>query len=363
MPGTNDNDAKSAIAQWVSADVRSLNAYHVPPAGGLIKLDAMESPYTLPDGLKRQWLSGLRDVAVNRYPDSDSVKLKALIRQCFSVPDECGLMLGNGSDELIQIIAMLVGGQDRCFLTPVPTFSMYRQISIATATKFVGVPLNADFSINSEKWFGSIEKHHPACLFFAYPNNPTGNCFDPLVIEQTLAVAPGLVVVDEAYFTFCQKTWLDEIAHHPNLIVLRTMSKSGLAGLRLGLVFGHPEWIGQMEKLRLPYNINILSQASAQFYLQHHHILQHQSAQIVAHRSQVLQALKKLPGLKVFASETNFLLFRVERDAAAIFHGLKEKGVLIRNLHQPSSPLENCLRVTIGSAQENHAFIRALSSL
>ncbi|WP_423907529.1 histidinol-phosphate transaminase [Candidatus Spongiihabitans sp.] len=362
MPDSNNN-AKASIDKWVTAEVRAMKAYRVPSSTGLIKLDAMENPYTLPATLKQEWLSVLGGVSVNRYPDPDSTELKALIRSCFSIPDECGLMLGNGSDELIQIIAMLVGGVGRTFLAPVPTFSMYQQISVATATQFAGIPLTADFSIKAENLFEAMEEFSPACIFFAYPNNPIGNCFDPTTIKQVINSAPGLVVVDEAYFAFCQKSFINEIAAHPNLIVLRTMSKSGLAGLRLGLMLGNPEWIEQMEKLRLPYNNNILSQASAQFYLQHHDILQQQAGQIRKDRSWVFQEMSKISGIEVFPSEANFLLFRVERSADEVFNGLREKGVLIRNLHNPSSPLENCLRVTIGLEQENRVFIAALSSL
>lgn len=340
-----------------------MKAYQVPPSMGLVKLDAMENPYTLPDALKKEWLAVLGEVSINRYPDADSAELKALMRSCFSIPDECGLMLGNGSDELIQIIAMLVGGAGSVFLAPVPTFSMYQQISVATATQFVGIPLNADFSIQAENLLVAIAEFNPACIFFAYPNNPTGNCFDPKIIKQVLNSAPGLVVVDEAYFAFCQKSFVDEMAAYPNLIVLRTMSKVGLAGLRVGMMLGNAEWIEQMEKLRLPYNCNILSQSSAQFYLQHHDILQQQAEQIKKDRGWVFQALSKISGIEVFPSEANFLLFRVEGSADAVFNGLKEKGVLIRNLHKPASPLENCLRVTIGLEQENQAFIAALSSL
>lgn len=343
-----------------------MKAYRVPSATGLIKLDAMENPYTLPEELKQKWLSVLGGVSVNRYPDPDSVELKMLLRTCFSIPDECGLMLGNGSDELIQIIAMLVGGAGRTFLAPVPTFSMYQQISAATATQFVGAPLNVDFSPKAENLLAAIEKFSPACIFFAYPNNPTGNCFAPATIKQVLNSAPGLVVVDEAYFAFCQKSFVNEIANHPNLIVLRTLSKSGLAGLRLGMMLGNPEWVEQMEKLRLPYNSNVLSQASAQFYLQHHDILQQQAEQIRKDRSWVFHEMSKISGVKVFPSEANFLLFRIAGSASsadAVFNGLREKGVLIRNLHAPASALENCLRVSIGLEQENRVFIEALSSL
>jgi histidinol-phosphate aminotransferase len=337
-----------------------MTAYHVPAAGEMMKLDAMESPYGLPDSLKTEWLSCFESIDVNRYPDPDSADLKVAIRNCFSVPEQCGLMLGNGSDELIQIIAMLVGGANRTFLAPIPTFSMYQQISIATATQFAGVPLSQDFSIDDEKLFQAIEKHNPACIFFAYPNNPTGNCFDAEVINQALEIAPGLVVVDEAYFAFCQKSFLAEINSHANLLVLRTMSKSGLAGLRLGMMFGNPLWMQEMEKLRLPYNVNCLTQTGVRFYLRHHDLLQDHARKIRDDRDQVLQKLRRIQGVEVFPSEANFLLFRVSQDADRVYEGLLEKGILIKNLNQHSSWLRNCLRVTIGAEHENDAFLGAL---
>jgi histidinol-phosphate aminotransferase len=332
----------------------------VPAAGDMMKLDAMESPYSLPDSLKSEWLSSFEEIEVNRYPDPDSGDLKLAIRDCFSVSERCGLMLGNGSDELIQIIAMLVGGAKRTFLAPVPTFSMYQQISTATATNFAGVPLSEDFSIDETKLYLAIKKYNPACIFFAYPNNPTGNCFDAKVINQVLEIAPGLVVVDEAYFAFCQKSFLAEINSHPNLLVLRTMSKSGLAGLRLGMMFGNPQWLLEMEKLRLPYNVNCLTQAGVRFYLRHHDLLQDHARKIRDNRSQVFQRLSAMQGVEVFPSEANFLLFRVNQDADKVYAGLLDKGILVKNLNQHSSRLRNCLRVTIGAEHENDAFLGAL---
>jgi len=340
-----------------------MKAYHVPDADELIKLDAMESPYSLPDSLKSEWLTCFEGIGINRYPDPQSADLKNAIRNCFRVPQQCGLMLGNGSDELIQIIAMLVGGEGRTFLAPVPTFSMYQQISTATLSQFVGVPLSEDFSIDAEKLLQAIGKHNPACVFLAYPNNPTGNCFDPNIISQVLENAPGLVVIDEAYFAFCQKSYLPEIGDYPNLLVLRTMSKSGLAGLRLGMMIGNPQWIMEMEKLRLPYNINSLTQAAARFYLRHHDILQQYALAIKSDQEQVSRKLGSIPGVEVFPSEANFLLFRVKLDADAVYQGLLDKGILIKNLRHQSVALRNCLRVTIGTRSENDAFLDALQGI
>ncbi len=351
------------IRQWVKPAVRGLKAYSVPDASGLVKLDAMESPWPAPESIREEWLSVLADAEVNRYPDPGGAALKSILRQCLQIPDQCEIILGNGSDELIQLIALLVGGPGRVFLSPDPSFSMYRQICAMTGTQFIGIPLDDDFSLDAGKLLDAIERHQPACVFLAYPNNPTGNCFDPAVIEQALDQAPGLVVLDEAYFAFCGKTWLDSIAGHPNLLVLRTLSKSGFAGLRLGLLAGHPEWLGEMEKLRLPYNINVLTQVSARCFLRHYPVFERQSAQILKNRARLVEQLTGIPGVEVFPSETNFLLFRVSSDGDQVFRGLVNQGVLVKNLHAKGTSLENCLRVTVGDRDENTAFVEALKSL
>ena len=352
------------IQRWVKPEVLGLRAYSVTPADGLIKLDAMESPWPAPESIRKEWLSVLADVEVNRYPDPDSAALKSMLRQCLQIPHRCEIMLGNGSDELIQLIAMLVGGPGRVFISPEPSFSMYRQISVMTGTRFVGVSLNDDFSLDADKLLDAIERQQPACVFLAYPNNPTGNCFEPESVERVLEQAPGLVVLDEAYFAFCSgQSWLDAIARHPNLLVLRTLSKSGFAGLRLGLMAGHRGWLEQLEKLRLPYNINALTQASAHCFLRHYPAFEHQSAQILQNRAILFEQLIQIPGVEVFPSETNFLLFRVSSNGNRIFSGLIEQGVLIKNLHAEGTLLENCLRVTVGDREENAEFVKALKSL
>ncbi len=350
------------VRQWVKPAVRSLQAYSVPHAGGLIKLDAMESPWPIPRSMRKEWLSVVGEVEINRYPDPGSAALKSVLRKRLGIPHQCGIILGNGSDELIQLITLLVGGPDRVFLFPDPSFSMYRQICTVTGTQFVTAPLNDDFSLDTDRLLDEMERHQPACVFLAYPNNPTGNCFDPVSVERTLDRAPGLVVLDEAYFAFCGKTWLDSIAGYPNLLVLRTLSKSGFAGLRLGLLAGHPAWLDEMEKLRLPYNINALTQASAYYFLRRYALFERQSAQILKNRARLFGQLTEIPGVEVFPSETNFLLCRVS-DGDQVFRSLMDKGVLVRNLHTKGSRLENCLRVTVGTREENSAFVAALKSL
>ncbi|MDD9857804.1 MAG: histidinol-phosphate transaminase [Gammaproteobacteria bacterium] len=353
------------IGRMVRREILAATAYQtgVAPAKGLIKLDAMENPYTLPAKLRRQWLARLGEVQINRYPDPRCASLKRQLRATFDIADAHGLVLGNGSDELIQMIALLVGGPGRSIVAPVPTFSMYQLIAAATGTRFVGVPLRADFSLDGGALLDAIGRHRPACVFLACPNNPTGNCFNEEAVTETLERAPGLVVVDEAYFSFCRRSFAAYLKRFPHLMILRTLSKSGMAALRLGFVIAHPGWGEQLEKVRLPYNISALTQCSATFCLEHYHIMRRQAERIVGQRREVFAALQQLPGLRAFPSEANFILFRLDPqqwDAGQIHDRVKAQGVLIKNLHHSGTPLENCLRVTIGSEHENRRFLETL---
>ena len=360
---------ETTINRLVDSRIRDLKAYHVPPADGLLKLDAMESPYELPLDLKLAWGAFLAKTKVNRYPDPSSRDLKASLRRAFDIPDALDLMLGNGSDELIQIIAMLVAQSGRGVMAPIPTFSMYNIIATALGVPFIGVPLKPDFALDKALMLAEIRAYQPAVIFLAYPNNPTGNTFDDEVMTQILDCAEGLVVIDEAYFAFCRNSYLDKIAQYPNLLLLRTLSKSGLAGLRLGFLVGHPLWVEQLEKLRLPYNIDVLTQESALFYLQHHDLLEQQSALIRSERAAFSDALNAISGISVFPSEANFLLIRMDRCSDGrcsidmIFNGLQEEGVLVRNLHAANTALENCLRVTVSTPEENQMFLGALNAV
>ena len=355
--------AKTLIETWVRPSVRELHSYHVPDSSGMIKLDAMESPYSLQDDIKKSWLEILSRTDVNRYPDADSRELKIQIRRNLGIPEECKLILGNGSDELIQLIAILLGGKNRVFISPTPSFSMYQQISLATNTEFVGVPLNSDFSLNFETLLDAIRHHQPACIFLAYPNNPTGNCFSDAQITEIISEAPGMVVLDEAYNAFCGKSWLDEVEKHPNLVVLRTLSKSGLAGLRLGILAAGEHWAEQLEKLRLPYNINVLTQVSGRHLLEHYDVMVRQSQQIIDARRILYEALKIIPGITVYPSETNFLLMHTALGADFVHGELKKLNILVKNLNGSNDALKDHLRITVSCESENEAFLNAIKAV
>lgn len=346
-------------------DVLAASAYHVPPAEGLIKLDAMENPYRLPAALARTLGERLAQVALNRYPPANPAAFKAKLARAIGLPDGMALMLGNGSDELIHLVIQACANPGAVVLSPWPSFVMYEMSAKFDGCRFAGVPLRADFSLDRDAMLAAIARERPAVIFIAWPNNPTGNLFDRSAVEAILDAAPGLVVLDEAYLPFARDTWLPQLAEgaepRPNLLVLRTLSKLGLAGIRLGYLCGDPAWIDQFDKLRPPYNVNVLTLATADLLLDHLDVLDAQAAEVRAERTRLLAALRAIPGLTAFDSAANFILFRVA-DPDAVFAGLKARGILIKNVARMHPLLAGCLRTTVGTPQENDAFVDALKA-
>ncbi|MCB1775385.1 MAG: histidinol-phosphate transaminase [Gammaproteobacteria bacterium] len=356
---------RSLVEHWVRPEIRALSAYHVQPAAGLIKLDAMENPYTWPDGLRDEWVELLRRTDVNRYPDPSAQALSERLAEAMDVPSDMRLLLGNGSDELIQMIAMALAGPSRCVLSVDPGFVMYRMIATFCGMRYVGVPLSADdFSLDLPAVLQAMDEHQPAVVFLAYPNNPTGNLFHAADMVEIIRAAPGLVVVDEAYAPFTAASFMPSLGEFDNLVVMRTVSKMGLAGLRLGLLAGPADWLDEFDKVRLPYNINVLTQASAEFALRHKAVFDAQTAAIQVERGKLAQALAAFDGVQVFPSEANFLLVRTPPGQAGHWHRrLREQGVLIKNLDGAHPLLADCLRPTVGTPQENAALLAALAEV
>jgi histidinol-phosphate aminotransferase len=346
-------------ADLIRPEILGLAAYHVQDATGMVKLDAMENPYALPGALRAEVAAAAAAAALNRYPDPDAARLKARLKAAMDVPAGAELLLGNGSDELIQMLALACARPGAVILGVEPSFVMFRLIAQWVGARYVGVPLRADFGLDPAALGAALEREQPALVFLACPNNPTGNLFDAAAVAQVVARAPGLVIVDEAYHAFAGRTFMPRLADHPNLLVMRTLSKLGLAGLRLGLLAGAPQWLDQLDKVRLPYNVNVLTQCVAEAVLGHADVLEAQAAAIRAERSRLAAALAARPGVTAFDSDANFILFRVP-GAQRVFEGLKERGVLIKNLAGSHPLLENCLRVTVGTPQENAAFLAAL---
>lgn len=354
-------NVQELIAKLIRPEVRALKAYQVPDAAGLIKLDAMENPYTWPEAVKREWCEVLSGVALNRYPDPAARTLTAQLRTAMDIPAGARVLLGNGSDELIQLILLSVARAGAVALAPAPTFVMYEFVGVATGVKFVGVPLSENFEIDLPAMRAALQRHQPAVVFVAYPNNPTGNLFSPAAIDTIVREAPGLVVIDEAYYPFAGTTLIDRLGRHDNLLVMRTVSKLGLAGLRLGMLVGAAPWLAEFDKLRLPYNINSLTQASAEFILRRREVLDVQIARICTDRENLYQELAAMPGIRAWPSRANFILFRSERKPVGeVFDGLRSSGVLVKNLDAQGGALRGCLRVTVGTPEENAAFLDAL---
>ena len=345
----------------IRPEIRAIKAYHVADASGLIKLDAMENPYRLPAPLAQELGARLADVALNRYPPADPAEFKAKLARAIGLPDGLQLMLGNGSDELIHLVIQACAKPGSTVLAPWPGFVMYEMSSVFDGCRFVGVPLRADFSLDRGATLAAIEAHRPAVVFLAHPNNPTGNLFDRETMHAVIAATPGLVVVDEAYLPFAQDTWLPSVPARPNLLVLRTLSKLGLAGLRLGYLCGGPAWIAEFDKVRPPYNVNVLTLAAADLLLDHLPELDRQAALIRGERARLLKALHGMPGVTAFDSAANFILIRVG-DADRVFAGLKARGILIKNVSRMHALLAGCLRTTVGTVAENDAFLAALAA-
>jgi len=342
-------------------EIRALTAYHVPDATGMVKLDAMENPYRLPQEVCRALAERLAGAALNRYPDPAARELKTQLRAAMQIPAGMELVLGNGSDELIQMLALAVARPGAVMLGLEPSFVMFRMIAAFAGMRYVGVPLNADLSIDIAAVVAAVEQHQPALIFIAYPNNPTGNLFDADAIARIAAAAPGMVIVDEAYHAFAGASFMPRLAEFPNLLVMRTVSKLGLAGLRLGLLAGHGAWLHHVDKVRLPYNVNVLTQLAAAEVLQHPDVLAAQAAAIRSERTRVFAELRRLPGIEAYVSDANFILFKVAK-ADQVFSGLKQRGVLIKNLHGTHRLLADCLRVTVGTPAENSQFLNALAA-
>ena len=356
MPNSYDPD------QIIRSEILALTAYHVPPATGMIKLDAMENPYTLPSTLRQEIAQLTADAPVNRYPDANAGLLKTALRETLDIPDEMEIMLGNGSDEIIQIIAMAAAKPGAVLMSVEPAFAMFRMIAAFANINYTGIPLKTDFSLDLDMMLTAIAEHQPTVIFLAYPNNPTGNLFDAEAMLRIIEATPGIVVVDEAYHAFADASLMGKLTQYPNLLLIRTLSKLGLAGLRLGLLVGRQAWLVQLEKLRLPYNVGIITQLVGREVLRHSDILLAQASAIKSERTKMSSELAALDGIEAFPSDANFILFRVS-DATRIFQELKQHGILIKNLNGTHPLLLNCLRVTVGTPDENSQFLQALHTI
>ena len=351
-------------------DVQSMHAYAIQPSAGFVKLDAMENPYTLPPDLQRELGERLGRVAINRYPGARVADLAAALARFVDLPAECRLMLGNGSDELIDLLSVACDvppsaashGKSATVLAPLPGFVMYEMSARLRGLNFVGVPLTADFQLDEAAMLAAVEQHRPAITYIAYPNNPTANLFDDAVIERLVAAIGrqnGLVVFDEAYQPFSSRTWLPRLGQQDHVLVLRTLSKFGLAGVRLGYLCGPAALVDEIDKVRPPYNISVLNAEAALFALEHADEYARQAVLLRAERTRLTASLQGTGGVQVFPSEANMVLVRVP-DSKRAFEGMKARGVLVKHVAGLHPLLINCLRLTVGTPAENDLMIRAL---
>jgi len=348
----------------IRADVQSMHAYAVQDARGMLKLDAMENPHGLPAALRAALGQRLGALALNRYPGERAADLQRALAKYSAMPEGFALMLGNGSDELISLLAMACDLPGAAILAPVPGFVMYAMSAQLQGLRFVGVPLTADFELDEGAMLGAIAREKPAIVYLAYPNNPTANLWDDAVIEEIIGAQGaqgGLVVIDEAYQPFAGKSYIDRVARHDHVLLMRTLSKFGLAGVRLGYMMGPAALVAEVDKVRPPYNISVLNCECALFALEHADVFAEQAADIRAQRARILEALVRLPGVKSWPSEANMILVRVP-DAAKTFERMKEAGVLVKNVSKMHPLLANCLRLTVGTADENARMLAALEA-
>lgn len=358
------SDRTNALVKHViRPELHAMQAYTVANPVGAVKLDAMENPYTWPAELKAQWLGELQSEELNRYPDPRANAVRDLLKASMQLPAGFDLLLGNGSDEVIQMLMLALAGDERAVLAPEPGFVMYKMICAYTGLHYLSVDLQDDFDLSIDPMLDVINAQQPVLIFLARPNNPTGNVFSEQKVRAVIEASDGLVVIDEAYIPFTETHALGLLHDYENVLIMRTLSKLGLAGLRLGMLIGRPEWINEVDKLRLPYNINVLTQKSVEFVLRHQAVLDNQALQIKQDRATLYARLQALPQLEVWPSEANFFLFRVlQGSAEAVQQQLLEQRVLIKNLHGKHRLLENCLRVTVGTTAENELFLTALKT-
>ena len=372
---------EALVARRIRPDVRAMHAYAVQDPQGMVKLDAMENPYRLSPELQAALGARLGVVALNRYPGVRVQDLCDALAQYAQMPAGCEVILGNGSDELISLLALAcaVGadpatGKRPAVLAPVPGFVMYAMSAQLQGLDFVGVPLTADFALDMPAMLAAIADTQPAIVYLAYPNNPTANLWNEADMAQVIAAAAktdSLVVLDEAYQPFASRSYLDTIQAQPqahtHVLLMRTLSKFGLAGVRLGYLIGPQALVSELDKVRPPYNISVLNCECALFALEHADAFAAQAQEICAQRTRLLRALRQLPGLAVWDSDANMLLVRVAAragtDAATqVFAALRARGVLVKNVSTMHPLLADCLRLTVGTADENTLLLAALEA-
>jgi histidinol-phosphate aminotransferase len=349
------------LQRLIRQDIQSMHAYAIQPSAGLVKLDAMENPHRLSPELQAELGRRLGALALNRYPAGQVDDLRRALAAYAGMPEGFDIMLGNGSDELISLVAMACDVPGASILAPLPGFVMYAMSAQLQGLKFFGVDLTPDFELDEQAMLAAIAQHQPSIVYLAYPNNPTANLWDDAVIDRIIAAAPGLVVIDEAYQPFSSRSYIDRVARHSHVLLMRTLSKFGLAGVRIGYMMGPKALVAQFDKVRPPYNISVLNCEAALFALEHADVFAAQASALREQRSRVQAALAQLPGVMAWHSDANMILARFP-DARKTFDGLKAHGLLVKNVSRMHPLLANCLRLTVGTEGENTQLLSALKA-
>ena len=350
------------IRNTVRQDVQGMHGYAIQPSSGLIKLDAMENPFALTPELQHALGERLAKAPINRYPHQHVALLAEELARYAGLPAGCKLIIGNGSDELIDILSVACNRPGASVLAPLPGFVMYEMSAKLRGLAFHGVPLTAEFELDEAAMLAAIERHRPSITYIAYPNNPTANLWDDAAIERIVAAVgaqQGLVVFDEAYQPFAARSWMQRMAAQPHVLVLRTLSKFGLAGVRIGYLCGHAALIDEIDKVRPPYNVSVLNAECARFAVEHASEYARQAVLLKSERARLFGLLAGVPGVRAFPSEANMILVRVP-DSRRAFEGMKARGVLVKHIAGLHPLLANCLRLTVGAPEENDAMMRAL---
>jgi histidinol-phosphate aminotransferase len=355
------SNTQSLIERFIRHDIQAMHGYAVQPSAGLVKLDTMENPHRLPPALREALGRRLAEVALNRYPAERGNVLRAALARHAGMPEGCDILLGNGSDEIISLLSMACDIPGAVALAPLPGFVMYEMSAKLMGLRFVGVPLTADFELDGAAMLAAIAEHQPALVYLAYPNNPTANLWDDTVIDRIIDAAPGLVVMDEAYQPFAARDSMARLKRHPKVLLMRTLSKFGLAGVRIGYLIGRSELIAEIDKLRPPFNISVLNCEAALFALEHADEYARQAASLRSERERLQTAIRAMPGAQPFPSEANMILVRVA-DSRRTFEGMKARGVLVKNIAGLHPLLANCVRLTVGTPEENTLMIDALKA-
>ena len=338
--------------------VQNLSAYKTETSKAKVKLSSNELPYDLPQWLKEKIKKALADIPFNRYPDPYATELREILARLWGVKPE-NIVLGNGSDELILNLTIAIGEPYEGIAYPIPTFPMYRVCAQTLGRPVYEIPLGEDLDINEKATLEVLENYSPALLFISYPNNPTGNLFSRDKLER-LRKKVTLMVSDEAYYDFCGETYIKQATEGQNVVVLRTLSKIGLASLRVGALIGEESIVRELFKVKMPFNVTYPSQVIAKVVLTEGiDFIREATQKVISERERLLRELQNLEGIKVFPSKANFFLFKTPFPADVVHKALLQKGVLVRNVSYLPN-LQGCLRVSIGKPEENDFFLEKL---